>query len=62
MDRLLRRSAPAGRLLSGFGVFCCGWLAMKAADWRGIVLWSLLAFACAAVGMAFTRIAGPRPR
>ena len=61
-DRLLRASAPAGRLVSGFGVFCCAWLAFRTDDWNVTLAWSGAAFLCALAGMGFQRLSGPGPR
>ncbi len=38
-----------GRTLTGlcaFGVFFCGWMAMRATDWRQMVLWTVIAAGC----------------
>jgi len=52
---LLARALP---VLAGLAVFTCGWLAMKSDDWRGMVAWSLLAFAVALLASALKRRLG----
>lgn len=54
-DRARRLAARAGTGAGAFAVFLCGWLAMHAETWVGIVGFSLLALLAAAVASAFSR-------
>jgi hypothetical protein len=54
-DRTARLLARAGTTAAAFVVFTCGWLAMKSQDWRGMVLWSLLAMVASLVASSFAR-------
>jgi hypothetical protein len=63
MDR--NQPAPSTRLLprigmyaSAFGVFACGWLAMKTDDWRIIVGLTVLAGVAGIAASAFGKRAG----
>jgi hypothetical protein len=50
-----RIATKAGFVASAFAVFTCGWLAMRADDWKTIVLFSLLAVGGAALTSVFSR-------
>jgi hypothetical protein len=50
-----RFMARLGAGLAAFGVFTCGWLAMRSDDWRQMVLYTLLAIGAAMVGMTLSR-------
>jgi hypothetical protein len=54
-SRLLPR---IGMYASAFGVFACGWLAMKTDDWRMIVGLTLLAGVAGVAAAAFGKRAG----
>jgi hypothetical protein len=48
-----RLAAKLGMYVSALGVFTCGWLAMKADDWRVIVGLTVLAGAAGVAAQAF---------
>lgn len=50
-----RLLARLGAGLAAFGVFTCGWLAMRADGWRQMVLYTALSIGVAMVGMALSR-------
>lgn len=52
-----RLAARAGGITGAFLVFLCGWLAMHAESWVGIVGYSLLAVGAAAAASALQRSA-----
>lgn len=52
---LARVAARAGSIVAAFGVFLCGWLAMKTNDWWEIVLYTLLAVGAGAIASFFGR-------
>jgi hypothetical protein len=52
---LSRTMARLGVGLSAFGVFTCGWLAMRTDDWRRMAFFTLLAMGAAMAGSAFSR-------
>lgn len=52
-----RIATQAGFVASAFAVFTCGWLAMRADDWKMIVLFSILAVGGAALTSVFSRAA-----
>jgi hypothetical protein len=47
--------AKAGVALSAFGIFACGWLAMRTDDWRQVVLFSVLALGAGAAATHVSR-------
>jgi hypothetical protein len=55
-ENLFRQIAGrAGFIGSALAVFTCGWLAMRADDWKRIVLFSALALVAGALASAFSR-------
>jgi hypothetical protein len=54
----LRLLPRIGMYVSAFGVFACGWLAMKTDDWRIIVGLTALAAVAGIAAAAFGKRAG----
>jgi len=52
---LPRTMARLGMALAAFGVFTCGWLAMRTDDWRRMAAYTLLAVGAAMAASAFSR-------
>jgi NADH:ubiquinone oxidoreductase subunit 4 (subunit M) len=52
---LTRTMAKLGMALGAFGVFTCGWLAMRTDDWRKMLAYTLLAMGAAMAASAFSR-------
>jgi NADH:ubiquinone oxidoreductase subunit 4 (subunit M) len=52
---LPRVMAKLGMALAAFGVFTCGWLAMRTDDWRKMAAYTLLALGAAMAASAFSR-------
>ena len=53
-----RTLARFGMYASAFGVFACGWLAMKTDDWRVIVGLTVMAAVAGIAASAFGKRAG----
>jgi hypothetical protein len=49
--------AKVGQVLSAFGLFLCGFLAMQTSDWKQIVLYSVLALGAGVAASIFSRMA-----
>ena len=49
--------AKVGQLVSAFGLFLCGFLAMQTTDWRKIVLYAVLALGAGLAASIFSRMA-----
>ena len=50
-----RTLAKAGVVAAAFGVFTCGWLAMRTDDWKEMLLFSALALGAGYLASAFSR-------
>ncbi len=50
-----RLLAQAGGFACAFAVFLCGWFAMRAADWKGILLFTALAVVAALMAAEFRK-------
>lgn len=53
-----RLLARFGMYASAFGVFLCGWMAMKADDWRVMVGWTVVAGVAGLAAAALGKRAG----
>ena len=49
--------AKVGQLVSTFGLFLCGFLAVQTSDWKQIVLYSVLALGAGVAASIFSRMA-----